>query len=213
MTEFAFTASCPVAVAYHTFDLSDDGTSRPAALDWSNGLVSSQPGQVTFWTGIHTGTVHVRVDVRRHPPTKVDADAWDEVVEHSVISVTGTMRLASVMNTAPDMPALTPFGPGSYRLRVHARGRDTAPDGAPSEVVENYLFIIWPSEQAPDCIHKHTDQVGADLRAAVPISRPAPAPPEPHSKDDSVRRRMNDRLRRPHNGYSNRAGEALPGQA
>ncbi|WP_229877020.1 hypothetical protein [Streptomyces bluensis] len=44
-----------------------------------------------------------------------------------------------------ELPALSFDGPGDYRLRVHARGRDTAVDLAPDELTEWYLIQAWPA--------------------------------------------------------------------
>lgn len=137
--------------------------------------------------------MNVSVQVRRHPPAQVDADAWDEIIDHSVETATGALRVTSVMTDAPDLPLLTPQGPGTYRVRVHARGRDSTPDGVADDPVEDYLLIVWPAESQPDEIHKQTDRYGAELRAQP--SRPAP-PPSPGDAEDDLRRRTRERLHR-----------------
>ncbi|MFM9609209.1 hypothetical protein [Streptomyces niveiscabiei] len=101
-----------------------------------------------------------------------DTGAWDEIVDHSVETRTGDLRVTCLMDNPPELPALTPFGPGTYRVRVHTRGRDTAPDGHVATPVEAYLLVVWPDEPQPDEIHKQTDHHGAQLRAQP--SRPAP---------------------------------------
>ncbi|MBW8697995.1 hypothetical protein MBT84_00280 [Streptomyces sp. MBT84] len=65
-------------------------------------------------------------------PTRVEAGAWDEIVDHTVETTTGALRVTSVMSDTPRLPLLTPQGPGTYRVRVHARGRDTAPTATPT---------------------------------------------------------------------------------
>ncbi|MFC9078739.1 hypothetical protein ACFTY7_17360 [Streptomyces sp. NPDC057062] len=76
----------------------------------------------------------------------MEAGAWDEIVDHTVETTTGALRVTSVMSDTPRLPLLTPQGPGTYRVRVHARGRDTAPDGDAHEPVEDYLLIVWPAD-------------------------------------------------------------------
>jgi hypothetical protein len=44
-----------------------------------------------------------------------------------------------------ELPVLSFNGPGHYRLRVHARGRDTAVDLSPDEITEWYLIQAWPA--------------------------------------------------------------------
>ncbi|MEU8470568.1 hypothetical protein AB0F30_22160, partial [Streptomyces sp. NPDC029006] len=48
-------------------------------------------------------------------------------------------------------------GPGDYRLRIHARGRDTAIDLAPDDVTEWYLIQVWPAPpRKPQCCARPT---------------------------------------------------------
>ncbi|WP_145830608.1 hypothetical protein [Streptomyces sp. T12] len=186
-------ASSLVRVDYHTFELTDSDKRVPTGFDTSNGLVFSLEGQVVICTGISAGWVRVSVEVRRHPPARVDADAWEEVVDHSVETATGALRVASVMSGTPNLPVLTPHGPGTYRVRVHARGRDTVPDGTVDEPVEEYLLIVWPAGHQPDEVHRQTDHYGAQLRAQP--SRPRPSASVAQG-DDDLRRRMRERLQR-----------------
>ncbi|MFJ6122861.1 hypothetical protein [Streptomyces sp. NPDC092129] len=166
------TASSPVRVDFHAFELTDSHRRAPTGLSTSNGLVFSQPGMALICTGISMGWVNVQVRVCRRPPTRVDTGAWDEIVDHSVETTTGALYVTSVMSDPPQLPLLTPQGPGTYRLRVHARGRDTAPDGVAHEPVEDYLLIVWPAASQPDEIHQRRDRYGAELRALP--DRPAP---------------------------------------
>ncbi|MEV0095131.1 hypothetical protein [Streptomyces sp. NPDC050738] len=39
-------------------------------------------------------------------------------------------------------------GPGTYRMRLHAHGRDTNPDGVQEDskpIAEHYLLQVWPA--------------------------------------------------------------------
>ncbi|NKQ24560.1 hypothetical protein HF200_08875 [Streptomyces galbus] len=64
-----------------------------------------------------------------------------------------------------ELPVLSFNGPDDYRLRVHARGRDTAVDLAPDEVTEWYLIQAWPAPPAPVTVLRQSDNYGASLRA------------------------------------------------
>lgn len=186
-------ASSKVQVDYHAFELTDSDNRDPMGFDASNGLIFSRPGHSVICTGISGGQVNVDVESRTSPPTHVDSGAWDEVVDHSVETLTGALRVTCVMNDPPDLPHLTLQGPGTYRIRVHARGRDTAPDGVAFEPVEDYLLIVWPAEPRPDTVHKQTDGYGAELRAGPSV--PAPVIPVDDT-DDEHRRRIRERLQR-----------------
>ncbi|MFI8243407.1 hypothetical protein ACIF83_40240 [Streptomyces sp. NPDC085866] len=60
-----------------------------------------------------------------------------------------------------ELPVLSFIGPGNYRLRIHARGRDTAIDLAPDDVTEWYLIQAWPAPPQPEVALRQTDGHGA----------------------------------------------------
>ncbi|MEV1238716.1 hypothetical protein [Nonomuraea sp. NPDC049750] len=64
----------------------------------------------------------------------------------------------------PHLPNLAWQGAGFYRLRVHARGRDTKPDGVASTPVEQYLITSWRAEPQPDMPFKYADMFGVEVR-------------------------------------------------
>lgn len=142
----------------------------PQLSTMTNGLVEPSDGAALVYTGIATGNVMVTVDALAGPPEDEGLDEWDEVVDISMETTTGDLRVVAPMAERPTtLPSLSPHGPGPYRLRVHARGRDTSPDGVAHEPVELYLVLSWPGPPAPALAHKLTDTVGEQLRApAVP---------------------------------------------
>lgn len=151
-------------VTEHMFYLVDAGTVLGPPLAFDNGLTSVHDGGVVVFTGISSGLAQVTVDARDMPPPAADTGEWDEVVEVSVHAPVGRMMVSGVMNDGPDVPVLTVSGPGSYRIRLHARGRDTAVDQGGLEPVEDYLVVTWPAAPAPAISLKHTDTFGAGLR-------------------------------------------------
>ncbi|MEU0250885.1 hypothetical protein ABZ192_42705 [Streptomyces sp. NPDC006235] len=74
--------------------------------------------------------------------------------------------MAPLMDDPADLPSLASQGPGSYRLRVHARGRDRAVDQTVvDEVVESYLIQSWPAAHQDALLVKATDAYGSQVRA------------------------------------------------
>jgi hypothetical protein len=53
---------------------------------------------------------------------------------------------------------------------VHARGRDTRPDGSAGTPVEHYLITSWPAEAQPDMPFKYVDLYGAEVRRRQIVS-------------------------------------------
>ncbi|MFM9589947.1 hypothetical protein ACKI1J_14500 [Streptomyces scabiei] len=129
-----------------------------------NGLVSAIDGAVEVSTGIHTGNVQVTVELHALRPEP--AAGWEEIAEISWRSPSGEALVAPLMDDPVDLPSLASQGPGSYRLRVHARGRDTAVDHTlVDEVVESYLLQSWPAPHQNALLVQATDAYGAQARA------------------------------------------------
>ncbi|MEJ1936518.1 hypothetical protein WDZ92_40520 [Nostoc sp. NIES-2111] len=153
---------------YHLFWLLDrnlpEGTGdyRPPA----NGLVAQTiPGAAFVQTGISSGAVDITVDVLSEEPSKDDAETWSEVVEVSVEVPNGQLLVTSIFSDLPqELPNLASAGPGSYRVRVYANGRDRAVDLSESGV-ESYRVAAWPAPTADDDIIRSTDEYGATVRA------------------------------------------------
>ncbi|WP_233345885.1 hypothetical protein [Saccharomonospora iraqiensis] len=166
MSEPPRTATGELDVSHHQFFLLDDPVKFPTdTVGRRNGLVGTAPGAVVVLTGIHTGVVNV-IEQLHHTEPPVDVTEWDDVVEVSFEAPHGRMIATPLMtDPPPDLLTLSFHGPGPYRLRVHARGRDNAVDLAPEEVVETYLLSVWPAPVAAEVVHKQTDAYGAGIRA------------------------------------------------
>lgn len=156
-----------VHVSHHTFYLVDDGVFPQPPFAPKNGLVLVQPGVAVIFTGASSGVVTVGVQVRQDPPDGAGIEGWDEVIEVSLEAMAGSVTVATPMADAPDLPVLISTGPGHYRIRVHARGRDTAPDVVAFEPSEEYLLTAWPGQPAPEAVYRQTDQYGAGLRSTT----------------------------------------------
>lgn len=155
-----------VHVTYHQLPLAEPDTFPSIRSYTHDGLVYALPNALVVRTGIHTGVVNVAVLPRRTPPATVDVADWDEVADYSLDVPTGQLQVTTLMSELPEgLPVLTSQGPGAYRVRVHARGRDIAIDGVASEPFENYFLVIWPAPAAPPAIHKQTDHFGASWRS------------------------------------------------
>lgn len=156
-----------VHVSYHQFWLADDEPIPRPPFVVRNGLILAQRGTAVILTGIHTGHVAVSVEVRDSPPQEVDLQGWDEVAEVALEAVSGRVRVRAMMVDSPDLPVFTQAGPGHYRVRVHARGRDTAIDLVAHEPVEDFLIVVWPGAPSPDVL------------LGPPAARGGPAPKLP----------------------------------
>jgi hypothetical protein len=83
---------------------------------------------------------------------------WEDVVEVSIDVPPGT-EVGWTSWAGESGGVLAGIAPGTYRLRVSARGRDTArvqefADGQ----VDAYLLQLWPAASEPDAILRTTTQ-------------------------------------------------------
>ncbi|MET8980970.1 hypothetical protein ABZX85_35745 [Streptomyces sp. NPDC004539] len=154
-----------VPVQYHQFDIKDeDGPTGPELNYRQNGIIGVLDGVIVVTTGIHTGSVDVDIALHETEPAPDDG-AWEEIVEISARSVSGDLQVRGMMDDLDEeLPVLAFQGPGDYRLRLHARGRDTAIDLAPDEITEWYLVQVWPEPTRPMSVLRQTDRFGASNR-------------------------------------------------
>jgi len=155
-----------VPVESHQFWLRDPDRRPGLPSRTTNGLVAvTGPGAAIIFTGISSGRVSVSVEALTAAPAAVNLAEWDEVADVSLPGLSGVLAVAALMDAVPPgLPNLCVAGPGDYRVRVHARGRDISPDEATDQPAETYLVLCWPALPAADVDHKLTDQTGAGLR-------------------------------------------------
>ncbi|MGI5213760.1 hypothetical protein [Plantactinospora sp. CA-290183] len=108
-----------------------------------NGLVGATEGAALVRTGCGAGWVNLAVELYARRPVPQTA-GWDDAVEISYRTAVGESYLGSRRGAGTDYPRISFQGPGSYRIRVHARGRDLPPDGpGAGRVEEEYLLQVW----------------------------------------------------------------------
>ncbi len=172
------------------FGISDDAQVRMETVRWSNGLAAPMGHGAWILTGINTGYVRVSAQCFDAAP-RVEVTDREEVVEFSVRSVEGDLRIHSGYDITPDdLPALNPQGPGWYRMRVHASGRSINRDGVSDEPVENYLIAVWPQEPAESVVIRSSKMIDEALlaNADTTLDESAHATPEPDDTAEDDRR-------------------------
>ncbi|MEU3176025.1 MULTISPECIES: hypothetical protein [unclassified Streptomyces] len=180
-----------VYVPEGTFGVLDAGEIPVQTADWSNGLAVPMSQGALIVTGIHTGEIRSAATALAGPPaSSVDA-SWEEIVEVSVHAPTGLLRVESLeQGPVEELEPLSPSGPGWYRLRVHARGRNVLPDKVSAEPVEDYLLVTWPAPQSDADIIRSSDRI--DHAVAHAPSMPTPQQPAParSAEQEALRRRL-----------------------
>ncbi|MGC5054314.1 hypothetical protein ACLQ2S_22995 [Micromonospora sp. DT48] len=145
-----------LVVTYQTFGIVDGDDWPLDDPGQGNGLVHPCGHGALVYAGIHTGPVEVQAVSREQPHDRIDdSRPWQEVAEVSVTAPTGYLRIRSFEDVVP-LPTLGAAGPGTYRVRVYADGRDTDIDGAVRAPVKHYRIEVWPAPCADDVIHRRT---------------------------------------------------------
>jgi hypothetical protein len=194
--------SATVYATDHAFGLFDESGLPIETADWSTGLVVQMSTGAMIYTGVDRGYVEVTVDPRATAPDDVDDGPWDDIVEASVRAPHGELIVHQLQygphDEPPPLPPLSHHGPGDYRLRAHARGRDLHYDKVYDESGEQYLLTVWPAEPQPALIIRATDRCGYGLRLAnLHTPRPAITPtPSRQAQRDQQRQAVLDALAR-----------------
>ncbi|MEU1277247.1 hypothetical protein [Streptomyces sp. NPDC005805] len=141
----------PADVGYHAFALqeSDDGDLPvPFPDDYEQGVfLNAFPGRLDFYSGGHTHTAALTVEMWDGPAQPEDAARWDEQAEADFRSSSGEVAVWS-MNPGRTEEVFTLGSPGRWRVRAHCAGRAEAAalsegEGT-GEGVEEYLLQFWP---------------------------------------------------------------------
>jgi hypothetical protein len=160
-----------INVVNHQFCVTEFGNDMGELPDDApNGLIAANGTGCLILTGLHTGRVNVTVEPLQAAPPAL-AEPWDEIVEVTVVSRSGALQAWGLYDgPTQGLPDLTPAGPGTYRLRAHARGRDQGhaadhllPEEEPCEY---HLLQCWPARTAPDTILRQTDNFGTEWRTS-----------------------------------------------
>jgi hypothetical protein len=149
-----------------------DGDQAPPVETWdqSNGLAFPASVGAVVLTGEVYGRITVELDLRDDAPDPADlADEWEDVVEISVICEEGPLQICDLnQGFVPGLPPLDSQGPGEYRIRVHARGRNSPGVDADDMPVaqDRYLICCWPAPARLPLAIRLTDQRGLNTRIA-----------------------------------------------
>ncbi|WP_132170270.1 hypothetical protein [Actinomadura sp. KC216] len=117
----------------------DGGVAFDRAQD--DGLVAAVDGLVTVLTGTEGDVCLTIRSYRKAPPLALKG--WDRVAEVGFVSKDGKPDIGPVL-VADEPPPITVEGPGSYRVRVHVRGRGAAETVAPEMPAEHHLIVVFP---------------------------------------------------------------------
>ena len=121
-----------------------------------NGLAGAASGQGLYINlARRSGGSPVRIVLFQEAPAASQVDVWEDVVEVAFKIPHGAEP--SWCTWAGEKSGPLDIPPGSYRVRVSARGRDAGADGEFADgPVDFFLLEIWPAPPEPDLIIRST---------------------------------------------------------
>jgi hypothetical protein len=119
--------------------------------DTDDEIAAGGEGGVKLWSAGNDHYPSVRLELWSDTPVR-SQEAWELTQEETLsVSATGEVALTTLFGEESDACIALP-NLGTYRVRVHVRGRDEAWQRGEAKWfhgVEQWLLQIWPSEVQP----------------------------------------------------------------
>lgn len=113
------------------------------------------PGSLVIMTGAEESHACVTFEAyRKAPPLRTRG--WEQVVEVGYRSPAGSLAFSDGDDIdGRTFGGFTLAGKGSYRVRIHVRGRDRAIEEiVPPDGTEEYLIMIYPGTGEKAVVHR-----------------------------------------------------------
>jgi hypothetical protein len=119
----------------------------------------------------------------REAATAALEDDW-EVIEETTLSATQAMVVSALDGTV--CTTIDPVPAGTYRVRAHARGRDTHYGLDVDDIVEDYLICLWPNDtHTKDSQVRTLHKTDTAWSPQPQIDRPEPSRAYVYIRDES----------------------------
>ncbi|WP_433824832.1 hypothetical protein ACQP2E_22085 [Actinoplanes sp. CA-015351] len=103
------------------------------------------PDECTAFTGLHTGTVQMRIEAFPSEPPLLSGDDWDAASETTLWCPTGSLTVNGLMSDDhTDVPLAVP---GLARVRVYARNRIHDGLRTDADPAEQHELHVWPASE------------------------------------------------------------------
>jgi hypothetical protein len=124
-------------------------------------------GAAAITCGTHIGDVRLAIETWDSVPP-LAAALWEDVAEASLRWAGGRMVVWGADDDEEEGAEVSVYDhapAGSYRIRIHVRGRDDGEDRNDIDPPEEHLLQIWPAPPGPEAALKSTDATGGLWRS------------------------------------------------
>lgn len=111
------------------------------AVRQSGALLEAGPEFANVLTGTAYGPVEVELAVLASEPDTSEITEW-EVIEEAPLRVDSSAYILTM--DGEQVEGFSAIPPGRYRIRAHARGRDSGWDRQVTVPVEQHMIWVWP---------------------------------------------------------------------
>ena len=190
-----------IYVQDHGFVVTDRGIDPLfETMDYRTGLAGVMESAALIYAGIDRGYVTVSAGGLDRSPALDTGEhwagltAWEDVAEFSLHVPHGALTVEQLecgpFGARPALPVLSAHGPGHYRLRVHASGRDRHYDQVADQSDERFHITAWPAPPAEPLVIRATSRCGYGLRLAALGARTDPIQPSPEEQAEAEHQAM-----------------------
>jgi hypothetical protein len=157
----------PVEYSQYWICVDDVAEGDSNAVDILSGLAQWQVGEVIVTAADQDRSVDIDLEWSDGPPADAPSAQWQDVVEFSLTTAAGELRLLALLDGARG-PNLARDGAGAYRLRLSAADRDPVDGKKPRE---RHRLQIWRAAPSDPVVLRASSQFAADWDAPPPPPR------------------------------------------
>ena len=129
-----------------------------------------------IYTGVHSGPIALTVEVLEEHPGAAAPD-WEDVHEVSLTLPAGRAFFNTPMaSAAQDVGSIANEEKGSYRVRLHASGRDAAFDLVVDAPTEQHLVQLWKEPASAATVISSRSERGTGLLEFIGLWQAAETP-------------------------------------
>ena len=142
---------------HYQFYVEDADARADTSTLWGSEAMANRldvlPGLIAVGTSRYGGPIPVEVEVATQRPPDTALDAWDHVVECSLMVASGRILLTSPASFGPEAPTIV-VTPDIYRALVYFGALDSVSTDDDMVGDDHYRVVVWPDVSVPPQVLK-----------------------------------------------------------